>query len=102
MKPARQQGTIRKINLLETMMAAYSVAQLRGNSMYYFVLNGALEPDVKHFAKRRCPRGGYVVYRDGDGSAVVGFRDGDRAELFLNLFDGEIERAFDAPARKAA
>jgi hypothetical protein len=70
--------------------------------MHYFVLNGALEPDVKHFAKRRCPPGGYIVYRDGDGSAVVGFRDSDRAELFLNLFDGEIERAFDAPARKAA
>jgi len=70
--------------------------------MHYFVLNGALELDVRHFAKRRCPRGGYVVYRDGDGSVVVGFRDGERAELFLNLFDGEIERVFDAPAQRAA
>jgi hypothetical protein len=70
--------------------------------MHYFVLNGKLEPDVKHFAKRRCPPGGYVVHRDGVGGMVVGFRNADRAELFLNLFDGEIERTFEAPAKKAA
>ena len=70
--------------------------------MHYFVLNGELEPDVKLFGKRRCRRGDYVVYRDADGKAVAGFRDPDRAELFLNLFDGEIDRQFDAPAKKAA
>ena len=70
--------------------------------MFYFVLNGELEPDVKFFAKRRCRRGDYVVYRDTDGKSVAGFRDEDRASLFLNLFDDEIERHFEAPAKKAA
>lgn len=70
--------------------------------MHYFVLNGELEPEVKLFAKRRCQRGSYVVYRDSEGNAVAGFRDMDRAEFFLNLFDDEIEREFDAPARKQA
>ena len=70
--------------------------------MRYFVLNGQIEPDVKLFAKRRCKRGDYVVYRDTDGKTVAGFRDTDRAEFFLNLFDGEIEREYDAPTRKVA
>jgi hypothetical protein len=100
--PGRDLGTIRKINLLETMMVAHGVAWIRETLMHYFVLNGALELDVKHFAKRRCQRGGYSVYRDGSGRVVAGFRDIERAELFLNLFDDAVEREFDAPAKQEA
>lgn len=70
--------------------------------MHYFVLNGGLEPDVKHFAKRRCQRGAAAVYRDNSGRVVAGFRDIERAHLFLNLFDGAIEREFDAPSKQEA
>jgi hypothetical protein len=84
------------------MIVVHGIAQLRETLMHYFVLNGALEPDVKVFAKRRCRRGGCTVYRDTDGRAVAGFRDMDRAAFFLNLFDGEIEHEFEAPAKKEA
>jgi hypothetical protein len=70
--------------------------------MFYFVLDGALEPDVRHYAKRRCRPGDYVVYRDQSGKVVAGFDDLDRATLFLNLFDDEIERSYEGRARQSA
>ena len=70
--------------------------------MFYYVLDGGLEPDVKLYAKRRCGRTDCVVYRDADGKVVAGFREEDRAQLFLNLFDDAIERSYRAPAGKAA
>jgi hypothetical protein len=71
--------------------------------MFYFVLDGALEPDVRHYAARRCRPGDYVVYRDQSGKVVAGFGDEDRATLFLNLFDDEIERSFfEGRARQSA
>lgn len=73
---------------------------LRGKySMFYHVLRADLEPDVTLFATRHCNAGDHLVCRQGDGTILVGFRDEDKAMLFLNLFDGEIERSFHVPKR---
>jgi hypothetical protein len=70
--------------------------------MFYFVLNFDLEPDVADYAKRHCTSQDAVVYRDEKDHVVAGFLDADRATLFLNLFEGEIEESFDAAARVTA
>lgn len=70
--------------------------------MFYYVLRGDLERDVRHYARRRCVPGEYALYRDRQGNVVVGFHDEDRATLFLNLFDDEIERSFEATAKQTA
>jgi hypothetical protein len=70
--------------------------------MFYFVLDGELEPDVTNYAARRCRPGDYVVYREQAGKVVAGFCDEDRATLFLNLFDDEIECAYEGRQRQSA
>jgi hypothetical protein len=69
-------------------------------SMLCYVLPAALEPDVRLYRSRRCERrDDGLVWRNAaaEGTVTVSFRDPDRAALFLNLFDGEIERAYEAP-----
>jgi hypothetical protein len=68
--------------------------------MFYYVLNNALERDVKQYAHRHCRPGDCVIQRSG--MLTVAFGDEDRARLFLNLFDDEIEHSFELPGRSAA
>ncbi len=70
--------------------------------MLCHVLAGDLEGDAKLFARRRCVPGEYIIYRDQHGNVVAGFQRADRAALFLNLFDGEIARSFEADVRRSA
>jgi hypothetical protein len=68
--------------------------------MIYYVLRSDLEQDVRHYATRRCRPGDCEIERGG--ALTVAFRDEDRATLFLNLFDDEIERSFEIHDRSAA
>ncbi len=70
--------------------------------MFCHVLVGDLEGDAKLFAKRRCVPGEYVIYRDQHGKVVAGFQSQDRAALFLNLFEHEIARSFEADVKRSA
>jgi hypothetical protein len=70
--------------------------------MFYYVLDGALEPDVKAYARRRCRPGEYSIHRTQNGSVVAGFREEDRATLFLNLFDEEIQESYEGSERQSA
>jgi hypothetical protein len=66
--------------------------------VFYYVLSAALEPDVRLYAAHRADRGDCLIRRDGKGKVIVGFADPDRAALFMNLFEAEIERVFEAPS----
>jgi hypothetical protein len=68
----------------------------------YFLVGDDIEPEVKLYASRRCKHGDCVVQRQSEGRVAVGFRDQDRAALFLGLFEDKIERSFETPARKQA
>jgi hypothetical protein len=68
--------------------------------MFYYVLRSDLEQDVRHFATRYCLPGDCVIERNG--ALTVAFREEDRATLFLNLFDDEIQRSFEVADRSAA
>ena len=69
--------------------------------MLCYMLPAALEPDVRLYRSRRCERrDDGRVWRHAaaaEGTVTVSFRDPDRAALFLNLFEAEIERTFEAP-----
>jgi hypothetical protein len=68
--------------------------------MFCYVLNADLERDVRQYARRHCRTGNCVIERNG--VLTVSFDDEDRARLFLNLFDDEIEHSFELPDRSAA
>jgi hypothetical protein len=68
--------------------------------MFYYVLNGDLERDVRQYARRHCRPGDCVIQRNA--MLTVAFGDEDRARLFLNLFDDEIEHSYELPGRSAA
>lgn len=70
--------------------------------MFCHVLNGELEPDVARHAARYCRPGAYIIDRDEIGQVIIGFRDEDRAMLFLNLFEGEIMQSFEAHPEQSA
>jgi hypothetical protein len=70
--------------------------------MFCHVLSGDLEREAKLFAKRRCTPGEYIIYRDQHGNVVAGFQNADRAALFLNLFDYDITRSFEADVKRSA
>jgi hypothetical protein len=70
--------------------------------VFYFLVDGNIEPEVKLYARRHCKQGGCVVRRQPEGHVTVGFRDQDRAALFLGLFEDEVERAFEAPTSQQA
>ncbi len=70
--------------------------------MHYFLVRDDVEPEVRLYARRHCRQGDCVVDRRSEGRVAVGFRDQDRAALFLNLFEEEIVRSFEVPARQQA
>jgi hypothetical protein len=70
--------------------------------MFYYVLDGSLETDVTEYTRRRCRPGEYAIHRTRNGSVVAGFREEDRATLFLNLFDEEIEDSYEGSERQSA
>lgn len=70
--------------------------------MFYFLVDDNIEPEVKLYARRHCKQGDCVMRRQSEGRVAVGFRDQDRAALFLGLFEDEIERSFEAPASQQA
>jgi len=62
--------------------------------MYYYLLKAELEADVITFTRRHCTRRDGFIRRNENGQVVVRFTNEDRAHLFLNLFDDEIDRSF--------
>ena len=72
--------------------------------MFCYVLNSDLDPDVRRYAERHCKPHDWVVDRVGASKLIAGFFDRDKALLFLNLFDAEIDHSYEAgnPRRSVA
>lgn len=63
--------------------------------MFYYVLPDELRPEVTYYALHHCAPGHYLIRVGRNGRVMIGLRDEDRAHLFLNLFDNEIEAGFE-------
>lgn len=63
--------------------------------MFFYVLPDELRPEVAYYARHHCAPGRYVIRVGRNGTVMIGLHDEDRAQLFLNLFDNEIEEGFE-------
>jgi hypothetical protein len=95
-RAARPNGAIKRA-IRTAMRPRCATSFIEEPPVFYYVLPAALEPEMRLYAACLSKQVSRFIRRDGDGKVVVGFSDQDRASLFLNLFENEIERAFKAP-----